>query len=123
MQSKLLVLAGLAGHAAAFGPMSMQMPGGMGRREIVNSGLAAASAAPILANFDVLAAMDKNAKAPIITVFDHRGCRRAPKEYIGPKSKDENDEMCVKVESKKISVSDDSAAKALEQMLGSLKTI
>lgn len=32
-----------------------------------------------------------------ITIFDHRGCARAPREYKGDKSGDFNDEMCVKV--------------------------
>eukprot|EP00961_Rhodomonas_salina_P048142 646612-Rhodomonas_salina.1 len=120
MQSKVIAVAAMVAHVAAFTP-SMQVPGGMGRREIINSGLAAASAAPILANFDVVAAVDKDAKAPIITVFDHRGCSRAPKEYVGKKSNDQNDEMCVKVESKKVSVSEDDAGKAIDQILGKLK--
>jgi len=120
MLAKLAFLVALIGHAAAFGSLSMAV-GGMGRREIINSGLAAASAAPILANFGAEAALDKNSKAPIITVFDHRGCTRAPKEYTGPKSNNQNDEMCIKVESRKIDVSESSASKALEQMLGSLK--
>lgn len=32
-----------------------------------------------------------------ITIFDHRGCGRQPREYKGEKSGDNNDEMCVKV--------------------------
>ena len=37
---------------------------------------------------------------PVITVFDHRGCSRTPKEYVGDKSGDQDDEMCVKVQMK-----------------------
>nr|P30942.1 RecName: Full=Phycoerythrin alpha-1 chain [Rhodomonas sp. CS24] len=41
-------------------------------------------------------AMDKSAKAPQITIFDHRGCSRAPKsETGGTATKD--DQMMVKV--------------------------
>ena len=37
-------------------------------------------------------------KAPVITVFDHRGCTaHTNKEYTGGKSGDQDDEMCVKV--------------------------
>ena len=38
-------------------------------------------------------------KAPIITIFDHRGCQRGGenKEYTGAKSGDQDDEMCVKL--------------------------
>jgi hypothetical protein len=35
----------------------------------------------------------------VITIFDHRGCQRGGpnKEYTGPASNDQDDEMCVKV--------------------------
>ena len=43
-------------------------------------------------------AMDKTARAPVITVFDHRGCTQHKNaEYTGPKTGDQDDEMCVKV--------------------------
>ena len=43
-------------------------------------------------------AMDKTARAPVITVFDHRGCTAHKNaEYTGPKTGDQDDEMCVKV--------------------------
>jgi hypothetical protein len=46
-----------------------------------------------------LAAPPQSGRAPVITIFDHRGCNRGGpnKEYTGPKSGDSDDEMCVKV--------------------------
>jgi hypothetical protein len=39
----------------------------------------------------------------VITILDHRGCSaRQNQEYKGPKSGDQDDEMCVKVQSKDI---------------------
>ena len=39
----------------------------------------------------------------MITILDHRGCSaRQNQEYKGPKSGDQDDEMCVKVQSKDI---------------------
>lgn len=35
--------------------------------------------------------------APVITVFDHRGCDRANLEYQGAKANGEDDYMCVKI--------------------------
>ena len=48
--------------------------------------------------------MDKSGKAPIITVFDHRGCQRGgpDKEYKGAKANSKDDEMCVKVQMAKV---------------------
>lgn len=49
-------------------------------------------------------AMDKSGKAPVITVFDHRGCNRGGpnKEYSGAKANGMEDEQCLKVQSVKI---------------------
>ena len=48
-------------------------------------------------------AMDKSARAPIITIFDHRGCSaHQNKEYTGRLSGTQDDEMCVKVGTAKI---------------------
>ena len=48
--------------------------------------------------------MDKSGKAPIITVFDHRGCQRGgpDTEYKGAKANSKDDEMCVKVQMAKV---------------------
>ena len=52
-------------------------------------------------------AMDKTARAPIITVFDHRGCSAHKNvEYTGRKAGDQDDEMLVKVQSVGIEVSE-----------------
>ena len=42
----------------------------------------------------------QSGRAPVITIFDHRGCQRGGpnKEYTGPASNDQDDEMCVKVQ-------------------------
>jgi hypothetical protein len=45
--------------------------------------------------------MDKSGRAPVITIFDHRGCNRGGpnKEYTGSKANGQDDEMLVKVQS------------------------
>ena len=47
---------------------------------------------------------DRYIGAPVITVFDHRGCKRGgpDKEYTGAKANSKDDEMCVKVQVAKI---------------------
>jgi hypothetical protein len=66
----------------------------------------------------------KNAVAPVITVFDHRGCQRGgpDREYTGKKAGGPDDEMCVKVKAEKIQVSDTTASAVLQQSLGILMT-
>ena len=94
------------GSATAFSPMmSMET----GRRQIVQAGAAAAVAAPLLRAtpasagkkglYDANAGMDKSGRAPLIVVFDHRGCNRGGTnaEYQGKQAGDQDDEMCVKV--------------------------
>jgi len=59
-----------------------------------------------------------NGKAPVITVFDHRGCSaHVNKEYKGPKTNDEDDEMCVKVALAPIAASEGRAAKQLSESI------
>ena len=91
----------------------------MGRRQVVQTGAAAAAVAPFLQNMPAGAAMDKSGKAPVITIFDHRGCKRgAPDtEYKGAKANSKDDEMCVKVQSVKIAVTEAEAAKALQEFI------
>eukprot|EP00286_Rhodomonas_abbreviata_P026628 CAMPEP_0181314300 /NCGR_PEP_ID=MMETSP1101-20121128/14739_1 /TAXON_ID=46948 /ORGANISM="Rhodomonas abbreviata, Strain Caron Lab Isolate" /LENGTH=129 /DNA_ID=CAMNT_0023421373 /DNA_START=19 /DNA_END=408 /DNA_ORIENTATION=+ len=114
MMAKALASLAVIGSAAAYVPM-MSMD--MGRREVVQAGTAAAAVAPFLKGASAGASMDKSAKAPVITVFDHRGCTRAPKEYTGPKSSDQDDEMCVKVALSKIPASEADAAKKLQEYI------
>mmetsp|Transcript_13114 Transcript_13114/g.25744 ORF Transcript_13114/g.25744 Transcript_13114/m.25744 type:complete len:113 (-) Transcript_13114:61-399(-) len=66
-------------------------------------------------------AMDKSARAPVITVFDHRGCNRAPKEYKGKAAGSRDDEMMVKAQSVKIAVSEPDAAAVLQATISTLK--
>nr|P30943.2 RecName: Full=Phycoerythrin alpha-2 chain, chloroplastic; Flags: Precursor [Rhodomonas sp. CS24]CAD20039.1 phycoerythrin alpha-subunit 2 [Rhodomonas sp. CS24] len=65
-------------------------------------------------------AMDKSAKAPVITIFDHRGCSRAPKEYTGAKAGGKDDEMMVKAQSVKIEVSTGTAEGVLATSLAKM---
>jgi len=88
----------LAGSAAAFSPMmSMET----GRRQLLQGGAAAAVAAPLLrANpAEARVGLQAPGKAPVITIFDHRGCQRGGKnkEYAGELTNSQDDEMCVKV--------------------------
>ena len=65
-------------------------------------------------------AMDKSGRAPVITVFDHRGCSAHKNaEYTGPKANGMEDEQCVKVQSVKISGPD--ADTVLRDSLATLK--
>lgn len=67
-------------------------------------------------------AMDKSARAPLITVFDHRGCsRHLNAEYKGKLTGDQDDEMCVKVQTAKIATSTGLAEKVLADSLNTLK--
>ena len=114
MMAKALASLAIIGSAAAYVPM-MSMD--MGRREVVQAGAAAAAVTPFLQASPAAASMDKSAKAPVITVFDHRGCSRAPKEYTGSKAGDQDDEMCVKVAMGKIAVPEGKAAKKLQEFI------
>ena len=91
----------------------------LGRRQVVQTGAAAAAVAPFLQSLPASAGMDKSARAPVITIFDSRGCKRgAPDaEYKGLKANSPDDEMCIKVQSAKITVSEAEAAKALQEFI------
>ena len=113
---RTVAFAALVASAAAFSPMmSMET----GRRQVVQAGAAAAVAAPLLRGTPAEAKMDKSGRAPVITIFDHRGCNRggANKEYTGAKSNDKDDEMCVKVQSNKIAASEARAAAQLAEAI------
>ena len=63
-------------------------------------------------------AMDKSGRAPVVTVFDHRGCTAHKNaEYRGAASNDQDDEMCVMVSCPPVKVSDVTASKFLQQNL------
>jgi len=78
-----------------------------GRRQVVQAGAAAAVAAPLLRANPAAAKYDQSGRAPLITIFDHRGCQRGSdnKEYVGEKSGDSDDEMLVKVANPIVQVS------------------
>ncbi len=101
MSTKVLAFSALVATASAFAP----------------------SAVPALRTgaTSVSMAMDKSAKAPVITVFDHRGCNRQPKEYKGKFAGNKNDEMMVKAQSVKIVVTDSDAAELLQSVISTLK--
>ena len=86
MASKIVAFAALVASASAFAPGASFQPR-----------LRSAAGA-------VSMAMDKSGKAPVITIFDHRGCKRGgpDAEYKGAKANSKDDEMCVKVQSAKI---------------------
>ena len=52
-----------------------------------------------------------------ITIFDHRGCARVGKEYLGEKSNTQDDEMMVKVASVKISYNEAEATRKLQEFI------
>ena len=80
--------AALVGSAAAFSPMmSMET----GRRQVVQAGAAAATVAPLLRSKPAEASNFRPGfpgRAPVITVFDHRGCTsHSNVEYTGEPAK------------------------------------
>ena len=91
-----------------------------GRRQIVQTSAAAVAVAPFLQSMPANA-IDKSARAPVITIFDHRGCKRGgpDTEYKGAKANSKDDEMCVKVQSAKIS--GPNADAVLQQTISVLK--
>eukprot|EP00283_Hemiselmis_rufescens_P006632 CAMPEP_0173433894 /NCGR_PEP_ID=MMETSP1357-20121228/11160_1 /TAXON_ID=77926 /ORGANISM="Hemiselmis rufescens, Strain PCC563" /LENGTH=133 /DNA_ID=CAMNT_0014398639 /DNA_START=89 /DNA_END=490 /DNA_ORIENTATION=- len=103
------------------------MVAGPSRREIVQGAGAAAVAAPLLRPDQADAAFFGKASggprkpltAPVILVLDHRGCSENSKhkEYKGKAANDMNDEMCVVVRQKVISVADSDAAKMRQEYL------
>jgi hypothetical protein len=67
-------------------------------------------------------AMDKSARAPLITIFDHRGCsRHQNQEYKGKLTGGQDDEMCIKVQTGKVSTPKEVADKVLADSLNTLK--
>nr|AHH29967.1 phycoerythrin alpha-subunit 1 [Proteomonas sulcata] len=124
---KSVVALAMVGSAAAFNAPMMSM----GRREVVQAGAASAAVAPFLApqaasaryprkepvtvkDYEVMMA---EGKAPAITIFDHRGCSRAPKEG-NTESGTQDDEMLVKVVMRRPKYSEAEAAKKLAEFIG-----
>jgi hypothetical protein len=93
---------------------SLQMSMGATRRQAIAGAGAAAIAVPLAAN----AAGAKDSKAPIVEIFDNRGCEVKKNNYTGPKANAMEDEQCVKVSMAKITVSEETAAKKLQEFIG-----
>ena len=104
MSTKVVAFAAIVASAAAFAPGASFQPR-------LRSGASGVSMA-----------MDKSGKAPVITIFDHRGCKRGgpDTEYKGAKANSKDDEMCVKVQSAKIS--GPNADAVLQQTISVLKS-
>lgn len=82
MSAKLIAVSAVVASAVAFSPSANFQPR-------LRTGASAVSMA-----------MDKSGRAPVITVFDHRGCKRGTKdsEYKGVKVGTKDDEMCIKIQ-------------------------
>eukprot|EP00277_Geminigera_cryophila_P043966 CAMPEP_0173076524 /NCGR_PEP_ID=MMETSP1102-20130122/12478_1 /TAXON_ID=49646 /ORGANISM="Geminigera sp., Strain Caron Lab Isolate" /LENGTH=154 /DNA_ID=CAMNT_0013946429 /DNA_START=81 /DNA_END=545 /DNA_ORIENTATION=+ len=106
----------IVGSATAFSPMmSMET----GRRQILQAGASAAVVAPLLRANPATAAGNRSGRAPVITIFDHRGCQRGGpnKEYEGGAANGPDDEMLVKVGNPVITVSDATATRQLNEVI------
>eukprot|EP01010_Urceolus_cornutus_P001844 NODE_2417_length_544_cov_138.482828_g1918_i0.p3 GENE.NODE_2417_length_544_cov_138.482828_g1918_i0~~NODE_2417_length_544_cov_138.482828_g1918_i0.p3 ORF type:complete len:144 (+),score=53.34 NODE_2417_length_544_cov_138.482828_g1918_i0:38-469(+) len=107
-------VAAVAGSAAAFapaGPMALRMSADVSRRDVSLAGAAGVAFGAVApANAQIVAGTKKPTPkkvgadrmpaknfAPVITVFDHRGCARKGAEYKGELSGGQDDEMLVKV--------------------------
>ena len=98
--------------------VSLQMSMGATRRQAMAGAAAGAVALPLAAN----AKGAKDSKAPVITIFDARGCADHKNvEYKGAKAGDMNDDQCVKVAMQTIKVGDDIAGLVLKECLSELK--
>ena len=104
MSAKLVAFSALVATATAFAP--------------------GASVAPRLRSgaSSVSMKMNKSGKAPVITIFDHRGCQRGgpDQEYKGQRAGTADDEMCIKVQSARIAVSATTADSVLQQTISVL---
>ena len=146
MLSRSAALLALAGSAAAFAPMSMSLDrrsvvqtgaaglaiaapllrpdaavAGMDNMQtykgrFIDSGSGSSSSAPSGGKGK---GKNMNGKAPVITILDHRGCNRGGpnKEYTGAKAGNQDDEMCVKVQSSVIPASEARAAAQLAEAI------
>ena len=103
MSAKTIAFAAFVASASAFAPGASFQPR-------LRSGAASATMA-----------MDKSGKAPVIMIFDHRGCKRGgpDTEYKGAKANSKDDEMCVKVQVAKIT--GPNADAVLQQTISVLK--
>ena len=103
MAAKLVACTALVASAAAFAPAT-------GALRTVRTGASS------------LTMKIGDSRAPIITIFDHRGCsRHANKEYTGKLIGTQDDEMCVKVGTAKVVADKDQADAVLSASLNTLQ--
>jgi len=91
------------------------MSAGATRRQAIAGAAAAGVALPLAANsrprgFDQ--------KAPVVEIFDSRGCDVTHKEYTGVYNGDMEDKQCVKVSMQTITVSEITAAAKRNEYIG-----
>ncbi|EKX46372.1 phycoerythrin alpha subunit 3 [Guillardia theta CCMP2712] len=105
MASKVLAFSALVASASAFAPGASVQPR-------LRSGATSVSMT-----------MDKSNRAPVVTVFDHRGCQRGKRntEYQGLPANSQDDEMLVKVAMQKVAINEAAATDLVQQLLGTLK--
>ena len=105
MASKVIAFSAIVASASAFAPTSNLPTSSLRLRSTSNS---------------VTGMSMKNGRAPVVTVFDHRGCSRAPKEYQGDKAEGQDDEMMIKVSFQKIQIAEEAATRVLQESLTAL---
>merc|ERR1719183_820079 len=138
------VVAAVAASAAAFapaGPMGLRMSADVSRRQVSVAGAGAAvfgAVAP--ANAQIIKGykrptpkklgsdrMPAQNFAPVITIFDHRGCARKGVEYKGELSGGQDDEMLVKVAQTQLKIESPAfkelASSVLQASLTTLKRV
>jgi hypothetical protein len=100
----------------------MSLSNGQTRREAIGAaaaGAAVVTALPLSANAK---SVWPSNKAPIITMFDGRGCtEHKNREYTGPKTGGIEDELCVKVQFERIQADETNAFGILKEVLSQLK--
>jgi hypothetical protein len=138
------IVAAAAGSVAAFapaGPMGLRMSADVNRRDVSIAGaagiafgaVAPASAQPVAGvkkptpkkvGSDRMPAKNY---APVITIFDHRGCARKGAEYKGELTNSYDDEMLVKVAQTQLQIDSpafkDLASAVLQASLSTLPAI
>ena len=100
----------------------MQMSLGGTRRQALAGAAAAGVAMPLAANAFPAKIVGGNIPAPVVQIFDARGCTdHQNKEYTGPLTDGPDDEMCVKVTMMNIKVDADAAGLVLKECLSELQ--
>jgi len=91
---------------------------GATRRQAMAGAAAAGVAMPLAANALPGRMVAGNIPAPVVEIFDNRGCDVKKNNYSGPKAGGMEDDQCVKVSMQFIKVSEGTAAKKLIEYSG-----